>query len=744
MLISLFKGAEGSATRNPLPAEALNFQQYIENIKEGVWYREVMAYRENKTEILKRKLPAVTPSGKFKKQGKEGLEEHSGIICLDIDGKDNLNIEETLVGLMDDEYLYAMHQSVGGEGIAAYFRIEPDKHLEAYLALEKRLADKYHILVDPACKDIGRLRFVSFDPNAYLAKKPVPVFKQYLPKVKTGPMMKVYPHGEHDIEYILQQLEQKMVDLTDSYYDWCKLGFAIADKYGPSGSQIFHRVSAISSKYDYDVCERKYQQLCKSRNKTVTFATFMYMVKNAGVEIHSPTTKHIISSVKHNKLKIGQNGGHRDVVGATESVIKVLRTIDQVDVDGLENIVAQAMALDNKDLKGLAAEGPVKQLKAYMRTYDLRFNLITRKIELSGEPITDHDINNIFLDCLDAFGKKDVNMQLVTSILYSHYVSSYNPFLEWFQKNQSKNTEGNIAALARCIKSSMHEEHYVELMIRKWVCSLVASMHGEYSVIILVLCGVQGIGKTNFFRYLLPDNLRSYYGESKLDAGKDDEILMCKKIILCDDEFGGKSKQEAKKLKELSSKQTFSIRKPYSREHEDLNRYAVLCGTSNDEEVINDPTGNRRILPISVHDIDWEAYKSIDKDHLLMEAFRLYHNHGADAWQLTRTDIEYLDKTTKLNIQPLLEKELILKYYDIPDDSGDPEAEWYTNTDIKDYIEQVTKQHLSSHKLGAVLKTLGVKKVTRRERNFTGCYFLVKKMFKSAYAQRHENERHPW
>ena len=69
-------------------------------------------------------------------------------------------------------------------------------------------------------------------------------------------------------------------------------------------------------------------------------------------------------------------------------------------------------------------------------------------------------------------------------------------------------------------------------------------MQGDYSLAILVLCGDQGIGKTNFFRNLLPAELRSYYGESKLDAGKDDEILMCKKIILCDDEFGGKSKQE--------------------------------------------------------------------------------------------------------------------------------------------------------------------------------------------------------
>jgi len=53
--------------------------------------------------------------------------------------------------------------------------------------LEKRLADRYHIIVDPACKDVSRLRFVSFDPDAFITDKPVPVFKTYLPKAKAAP-----------------------------------------------------------------------------------------------------------------------------------------------------------------------------------------------------------------------------------------------------------------------------------------------------------------------------------------------------------------------------------------------------------------------------------------------------------------------------------------------------------------------------------------------------------------------------
>jgi len=55
-------------------------------------------------------------------------------------------------------------------------------------------------------------------------------------------------------------------------------------------------------------------------------------------------------------------------------------------------------------------------------------------------------------------------------------------------------------------------------------------------------------------RRLLPKPLANYYAESKLDGGKDDDILLTKKLIIMDDEFGGKSKFEAKRFKELTSK----------------------------------------------------------------------------------------------------------------------------------------------------------------------------------------------
>jgi len=197
-------------------------------------------------------------------------------------------------------------------------------------------------------------------------------------------------------------------------------------------------------------------------------------------------------------------------------------------------------------------------------------------------------------------------------------------------------------------------------------------------------------------------------------------------------------------LKELSSKQTFSIRKPYGRVHEELTRYAILCGTSNDEEVINDLTGNRRIFPIVISDIDWDAYNAVDKTDLFIEAYHSYKTNGADAWQLSKAEITTLNEKTANNFQPVVEKELLFNYFELPNEKNKDIAEWLTNSEIKNILESYTEQKINPNKLGAVLKSIGCKKVSRAERNNRGCYLIVTKTKSSDYVQIADNKRYPF
>jgi len=236
-----------------------------------------------------------------------------------------------------------------------------------------------------------------------------------------------------------------------------------------------------------------------------------------------------------------------------------------------------------------------------------------------------------------------------------------------------------------------------------------------------------GKGKTNFFRNLLPPELSVYYGESKLDRGKDDEILMTQKLILCDDEFSGKSKKDAEKLKDLLSKQWFNVRPAYARRNEDLLRIAVLCGTSNANDVLNDLEGNRRIIPLDVKSINWEKYKEVDKTMLFMELYNLYIENP-DGFMLDENDIASLNRITIGNEETCTEVEAINMYFGLPSEHPNQHPVFYTPTALKVEIENMSKTlRVSPKKLGSALKKLGIEKVGKKTNGSTIYgYFLIK------------------
>jgi predicted P-loop ATPase len=746
MTISVYpagKEVQGRPIPASVPSGQMEFSTYINYIKDGKWQDEVLAVRTGKMD--KMLAPGVTVSGTFSKREAKSIVQHSGIIAIDIDEQDNadLSVDE----LAADNFIYALHRSIRGRGYVAYFRIDPVRHLDAFKALEKRLADSYSIIVDPSGKDVSRYRFVSYDPDAFIKTTPPPVFKSYLQKPKEEPR-KIYPHTQSDIDYIMEQIASKRVNLVESYYDWINVGLGIANKYGEAGRGYFHTLSQQSAKYEHAVCDKKYDNLLKTNKAGRTIATFFYLCKEAGLDIQTKRTKHIQTTAVVHRKKVGENGGYKDDAQAKVSTKRILTEIDGIEGEDIDEVIEAVFAMDMQELHS-RHKGELDDVIAWVKSIDLKFNEITREYEYQGTPINKTIINDIVLAAQQTLGQRGASKQTVEMLIDSSYIQKYHPFKQFFDSRKGQEPDGYIQQLCDCIEfrqvvhrngMELQVENYVELFLTKWLLSVVASMHGTYSLLVLVLTGGQGIGKTNFFRWLLPKELHKYYGESKLDAGKDDEILMCKKIILCDDEFGGKSKQEAKKLKELSSKQTFNLRRPYGMVHEDLQRMAVLCGTSNDEEIINDPTGNRRIIPINVVSIDWEKYKLIDKDLLWMEVYNLYQKLG-DKWMLDKDEIAILNEATSQNEQPSIEAEAIMMYFKSPQ-PGDIVKYW-PNTKIKNYIEMNSRLQVNSYKLGAQLKKLGfAKKFVKIGGIPAQCYGIVLKTDteKSVYPNATDNQ----
>lgn len=122
---------------------------------------------------LKKTLPGVTFSGRFNGRRKSAnLAAPSGLICADLDllGGDLAHVRAALAG---DSRTLAVFTSPSGDGLKAVFRCDPTRpHREAFHAARAHVLALTGREIDPACKDVSRLCFVSHDTEAYLAPDP--------------------------------------------------------------------------------------------------------------------------------------------------------------------------------------------------------------------------------------------------------------------------------------------------------------------------------------------------------------------------------------------------------------------------------------------------------------------------------------------------------------------------------------------------------------------------------------------
>jgi predicted P-loop ATPase len=395
-----------------------------------------------------------------------------------------------------------------------------------------------------------------------------------------------------------------------------------------------------------------------------------------------------------------------------EDAIQQLVQLKGIEAHEAERIVNEVYNRDDIDLASMAGD-PEKLIESLMawlnQNHTIKKNAITGYYEEKGQNLSKEALNGIYLRAKSVFNSPNVTFDLVERIIFSPFTVEYNPITSYINKNLHRNKDGQINTLIQTINSETLNYH---IYIRKWMLSLIAAYEGHPVRSVLSLVGGQRTGKTEWFRRLLPDGLKKYYAESKLDAGKDDDILMCQKLIVMDDEMGGKSKQDEKRFKELTSKSIFSLRAPYGRTNEDFKRLAVLCGTSNDLAIINDPTGNTRILPVNVVSINHELFNSIDKDELFMECYRAYVR--GDEWQLNRSEFAVLNElTTDFEAIPV-ERELIMLYFAANSETG-MGKKYLTASQIKMHIEINSKQQIKNVKIfGAELKRLFGVSVSKR------------------------------
>ncbi|MDH6357617.1 BT4734/BF3469 family protein [Parabacteroides sp. PF5-9] len=242
---------------------------------------------DDKVKKLKSKLPAVTPSGLFLQRNANGLIRHSGFICIDIDGKDNVkhrNFDRMKEFITVVPYVAYCGLSASGMGYFCIIPIaRPDKHREHFLSLQEDFA-RCGVTIDNGCKDICRLRYASYDPKPYInlnAKTYTYVWEpQHRRDVRKG---KIKPSGitAKEVTGIISVIETKGIDITGDYHQWWEIGCALANEFGESGRGMFHSISQFGD-YDPDITDDKFDEALKGYDFSI--GTFFHYAKLYGVD----------------------------------------------------------------------------------------------------------------------------------------------------------------------------------------------------------------------------------------------------------------------------------------------------------------------------------------------------------------------------------------------------------------------------------------------------------------------------
>ena len=137
---------------------------------QGLEAKNLRSFAKAQVSEAKKKLPGVMWSGRFSKREKpvaEKLLKHSGLLCADLDELGE-RLPEIREGLVTSPHVLALFTSPTGDGLKAVFRVPADaEHKASFLAVQAHVRDLCGIEVDESCSDVGRLCFLSHDPDIY-------------------------------------------------------------------------------------------------------------------------------------------------------------------------------------------------------------------------------------------------------------------------------------------------------------------------------------------------------------------------------------------------------------------------------------------------------------------------------------------------------------------------------------------------------------------------------------------------
>lgn len=263
-----------------------------------------------------------------------------------------------------------------------------------------------------------------------------------------------------------------------------------------------------------------------------------------------------------------------------------------------------------KGMKG-SKENIEKMMKFLNEKYDLRYNMVMKYTEyvpknkewIGFQALEPRVQKSLTLEV--QLAGINVSIKDVRNFLESNFIKNYNP-VEDFLFTCYDNWDGkdHIRALARTVPTN--NPHW-EDWFYTWFLAMVEQWHNrtgrQYgNSVAPLLISKQGYNKSTFCRRLIPPQLQWGYTDNLILSEKRQVLQAMSQCLLINlDEFNQISaKVQQGFLKNLIQLPNVKYKPPYSSHVQEFPRTASFIATSNMDDILTDPSGNRRFIGIEL------------------------------------------------------------------------------------------------------------------------------------------------
>jgi hypothetical protein len=562
-------------------------------------YRALRASDKDAADKLKKNFPGFLPAATVsEKRDRAHVTALTGLVMCDFDHVPADQLQEVRQKVNNDPHTVLSYVTVSGEGLrvlAGYVVPETDYaetsardrfYRRMFQAINEHYAELTGQEFDPACKDLSRLSFAAYDPEAHFNPEGTKFTPEEL-DVRNEAAQKKLKAEKKEKNKILHQIanvyrrriKPELIHQGIIY----KQGFR---------NQHVSRTGYILNKYGFKLEDA--QAWAVTQFADYPEATDVLNYCYSRTEEHGEWANQLESTGKG-----GTNG--KLPMATLNEILEFMRT----KADMRRNVVLGRPELRWKDSE-----------------------LYTSSIESMVHTL----MYQMEIEC-----QLEAKKEKLYTLLTSEQVEEYNPLTEYLETLPKWNPDTDpdylqeLADTVTLLDAEPNAHDLWRRCLKKWmVWMLVGWTHvDEVNHSILYLIGAQGTYKSTWCTSLLPPQLSDYMKikQNSSEVRTDDLISMSSYALIVHEEADAMSQRESNTLKAMVTAKYSDERAPYARSPQRRMNIASICATGNNEQFLSNEQGTRRSLVFRVKSIVSPIDKPFNYEGIYSQAYYLM-THG--------------------------------------------------------------------------------------------------------------------